>query len=220
MKKISVTFLFLMSVLVSFAQVDVDDSFTLEIGLPNNFSNVPNKTIMQGLICVSPSYQYAFKSGLAIGIGLHYTYFNINQFRVTEKVFGGIHNGAAYVKIGHEKFWGDFFGTDFGVKLGYMESYSNTNLLRYKGMQFKRTQAFYIEPTMAFILASDVNASFRLTVSYPFYGYSFSPEMIGVSTSLGYTADQISKTNSALTVGFGYTRYFNGKKSSSGGDDE
>lgn len=220
MKKSFFTILFSFCALFSIAQVDVDDSFTLEIGLPNNFSNVPNKTIMQGLICVSPSYQYAFKSGLAIGVGLHYTYFNINQFRVTEKVFGGIHNGAAYVKIGHEKFWGDFFGTDFGVKLGYMESYANTNLLRDKGMQFRRTQAFYIEPTMAFILASDVNASFRLTVSYPFYGYAFSPEMIGVSTSLGYTADQISKTNSALTVGFGYTHYFNGKKSTSGSDDE
>ena len=49
--------------------IDPDDSFTIELGLPNSFSNQPFKEIMQGLVCVSPYYQYAFKNGLAIGAG-------------------------------------------------------------------------------------------------------------------------------------------------------
>jgi hypothetical protein len=210
------TFLFLQA---SLAQIEFDDSFTFEIGLPNAFTNIANKDIMQGLVCVAPQYQYASKSGFAFGIGLHYTYFNVNEFRVSQKVFGGIHTGAAYLKLGHEKFWNDIFGTDIGIKVGYLESYANTDLLRAKGIRFERKQALVIEPTIAFVLASDVNASYRFIISYPFYGYSFTPEMIGIDSNVGYTKDELAKSNSFLTVGFGYTFYFNGKKSTTGGDD-
>ena len=51
----------------SFAQMEFDDSFTFEIGLPNAFTNKANKTIMQGLVCVAPQYQFATKFGLAFG---------------------------------------------------------------------------------------------------------------------------------------------------------
>jgi len=223
MKTVFLFFKFILLLTISFPlfsqSIEPDDSFTLEIGLPNAFTNRANKDIMQGLVCIAPQYQYASKSGFAFGLGLHYTYFNVNQFRVNEKVYGGIHSGAAYIKFGHEKFWGEKFGTDIGVKVGYLESYSNTNLLREKEIRFVRTQALVIEPTIAFVLASDVNASYRLIVSYPFYGYSFTPEMIGVSSNSGYTKSELSKSNSFLTIGFGYTFYFNGKKSSSSDDD-
>jgi len=204
---------------ISFGQLDIDDSFTVELGLPNAFTNKGNKDIMQGLVCVAPQYQYATKFGLAFGVGLHYTYFNINEFRVSQKVFGGIHSGAGYIKISHEKFWTDLIGTDIGVKVGYLESYATSDLLRAKEIRFVKTQALLIEPTIAFVLASDVNASYRFTISYPFYGYSFSPEMIGIDSNIGYTKAEIAKSNSFLTVGFGYTFYFNGKKSSVSNDD-
>ena len=72
---------------------------------------------MQGLIQSSAQYQYAFKSGFCLGAGIHYTYFTINEFRVPSKVYGGIHTPALYVTVGHEKFWTERFGTDFGVKI-------------------------------------------------------------------------------------------------------
>jgi hypothetical protein len=219
MKALFISVLFSFFIQTSFSQIEFDDSFTFEIGLPNAFTNKANKTIMQGLVCVAPQYQFATKFGLAFGVGLHYTYFNINEFRVSQKVFGGIHTGAGYLKISHEKFWTDLIGTDIGIKLGYLESYANTDLLRAKDIRFVRTQALLIEPTIAFVLASDVNASYRFIISYPFYGYSFTPEMIGIDSNTGYTQVELDKTNSFLTVGFGYTHYFNGKKSSSGNED-
>ena len=219
MKALFTSVLFTFFIQTSFSQIEFDDSFTFEIGLPNAFTNKANKTIMQGLVCVAPQYQFATKFGLAFGFGLHYTYFNINEFRVSQKVFGGIHTGAGYIKISHEKFWTDLIGTDIGVKIGYLESYANTDLLRAKDIRFVRTQALLIEPTIAFVLASNVNASYRFVISYPFYGYSFTPEMIGIDSNTGYTQAELDKTNSFLTVGFGYTHYFNGKKSSSGNED-
>lgn len=219
MKAIISIVLFTFFIEKCYTQIEFDDSFTFEIGLPNSFTNKANKDIMQGLVCVAPQYQFATKFGLAIGFGLHYTYFNINEFRVSQKVFGGIHSGAGYIKLSHEKFWTDLIGTDIGIKLGYLESFVNTDLLRAKGLKFERRQSILIEPTFAFVLASDVNASYRFVISYPFYGYSFSPKLIGIDSNTGYTQAELAKKNSFLTVGFGYTHYFNGKKSTSGNED-
>lgn len=83
--------------------INPDDSFTFELGLPNATNNKAYRLIMQGLVCISPSYQYALKNGISFGIGLHYSYFAINEFRVQPKIFGGIHSGSAFLKLGHEK---------------------------------------------------------------------------------------------------------------------
>jgi hypothetical protein len=154
------------------------------------------------------------KSGISFGAGVHYSYFAINEFRMPVKVFGGIHTGAAFVKLGHEKFWTERFGTDIGCKFGYLQSYAVSDLLRSKGMFYRQTEALFIEPTIGFILSADVNCSYRLTIGYPFYGYSFTPNTIGYDSDMGFSLDEFSKTSSFLNVGFAYTFYFNGKKSS------
>ena len=60
--------------------IDPDDSFTIELGLPNSFVNKPFMSIMQGLVAVSPLYQYTLKNHLSFGLGLHYTYFAIDRY--------------------------------------------------------------------------------------------------------------------------------------------
>lgn len=199
---------------ISAQKIDPDDSFTFELCLPNSFVNKPYKTIMQGLVSAAPYYQYSLKSGISFGLGVHYSYFAINEFRMPVKVFGGIHTGAAFLKLGHEKFWTERFGTDIGCKFGYLQSYAVSDLLRSKGMFYRQTEALFIEPTIGFVLSADVNCSYRLTIGYPFYGYSFTPNTIGYDSDMGFSLAEFSKTCSFLNVGFAYTFYFNGKKSS------
>ena len=206
-------YLFATSLTINAQKIDPDDSFTFELCLPNSFANKPYKTIMQGLVSASPYYQYSLKSGISFGVGVHYSYFAINEFRVPVKVFGGIHTGAAFLKLGHEKFWTERFGTDIGCKFGYLQSYAVSDLLRSQGMMYRQTEALFIEPTIGFVLSADVNSSYRLTVGYPFYGYTFAPWTIGYDSDLGYSTDELSKISSFLNVGFAYTFYFNGKKS-------
>lgn len=206
-------YLFVYSISVNAQKIDPDDSFTFELCLPNSFTNKPFKTIMQGLVSVSPFYQYSLKNGISFGAGVHYSYFAINEFRVPVKIFGGIHTGAAFLKLGHEWFWTERFGTDFGCKIGYLQSYAVSDLLRSNGMLYRRMDALFFEPTIGFLLSADVNASYRLTFGYPFYGYSFTPSTIGYDSKLGYADEEFSKTSSFLNVGFAYTFYFNGKKS-------
>ncbi|MFM7596324.1 MAG: hypothetical protein ACKO4Y_09110 [Flavobacteriales bacterium] len=200
--------------------MEIDDSFVFELGLPNGFVNAPFKNIMQGVVYVSPMYQYTLKSGLMFGAGVHYSYFNINQFRINQKISGGMHNGAAFIKVGHEKFWTQSLATDIGVKVGMAQSAFVTDTLKSMGITYISKQSAYIEPNIGICLAADVNASFRLTLGYAFYGFGYKPWDIGINSDLGYSAIELNKVSSYLIVGFGYSRYFNGKKSTNNGWDE
>ena len=189
--------------------INPDDSFTFELGLPNATNNKAYRSIMQGLVCISPSYQYALKNGISFGIGLHYSYFAINEFKVQPKIFGGIHSAAVFLKLGHEKFWTERFGTETGCKIGYLNSFAFSDLIT----NYNQTEASYIEPSIAFIAASSVNSSYRFVIGFPLYGYKFTLRTIGIlDSSMGYSIADFSKIASAFTISFGYTFYFNGKK--------
>ena len=205
-------FVFFLNPLCNYSQsMDLDDSFTIELGLPNSFSNQPFKEIMQGLVSVSPYYQYAFKTGLAFGVGGHYSYFAVNEFSIPSAVYGGMHTLAGFFKISHEKFWGERFGTDFGIKFGYAHSMVKTDALLSQGTLLHVIQSSYIEPVLGLILSSDEANSYRLTIGYPFYGFGFKPWTIGIDSDLGYDTNSFNRVSSFLIVGFGYTHYFNGK---------
>lgn len=197
-----------------------DDSFTIELCLPNASVNNPFRTIMQGLVCVSPIYQYTLKNGLSFGVGVHYSYFSVNQFRINQKVIGGMHSGAAFLKLGYEKFWTPTFGTDIGVKGGMAQSIFITDALKNNGVTYLPITSAYIEPNIGLCLATDVNASFRLTLSYSMYGFGYRPWNIGIDSDLGYSQSELNRTSGFFNIGFGYTRYFNGKKSSDNGWDD
>lgn len=212
--------IFLNSHAVFAQKMEIDDSFVLELGLPNGFTNGPFRNIMQGLVYVSPMYQYTMKNGISLGAGIHYSYFNINQFRINQKIYGGMHNGAGFFKIGFEKFWTPSFASDLSLKIGGVQSAFITDTLKAQGITYRSTFSPYLEPNLGLCLASDVNASFRLTIGYAFYGFGFNPGFLGLESDLGYSVTELKKTSSFLIVGFGYSRYFNGKKSSSVGWDE
>jgi hypothetical protein len=207
-------FIILQTDICSFAQeIDPDDSFTIDLCLPNAFQNQAYQNIMQGLVHASMHYQIAYKNGIYAGLGTHYSYFSINEFRVTPKIYGGIHSAAAFLKTGHEKFWSERFGTDIGLRLGWVRSFVFSDALSELNLNPLVREGFYMEPNIALILTSDVNQSFRLTIGYPIYGYGFSPELIGIEGNMGYNPAEFAVNSGFLSVGFGYTYYFNGKKS-------
>ena len=209
MKFILIFFFSLVVSSINAQAINPDDSFTFELGLPNATNNKAYRSIMQGLVCISPTYQYALKNVISFGIGLHYSYFAINEFKVQPKIFGGIHSAAAFLKLGYEKFWTERFGTETGCKIGYLNSFSISDSI----INHIKTEATFIEPFISLIATSSVNSSYRFTIGFPFYGYRFTPETIGIlDSNLGYSNADFSKIASAFTISFGYTFYFNGKK--------
>lgn len=191
--------------------VEPKHTFNLELGLPNGFTNKPFKDIMQGLVSVAPYYQYAFKNHLIVGAGVRYSYYAINEFKVPEPTYGGMHVGGTFIKVGYEKFHNDRFATDLGVKIGYTQTYFDTDRNDTLNQNPYQVNSFYVEPTIGLILMADEQSSYRLFVSYAFQGFNFRPSMIGLETFGGYDQKEFDKTATTLIVGFGYTHYFKPK---------
>ncbi|MFM7661217.1 MAG: hypothetical protein ACKO6A_00960 [Bacteroidota bacterium] len=193
--------------------IDPKHSLTIELGLPNSISNRLFLEIMQGLVHVSPYYQYAMKNGLAFGIGGRYSYFAINEFRVPSKVYGGNHSYGGFFKIGHEKFHSSIFATDIGFKLGFNQNTYYSDLLRTKEIDRINKPCFYFEPNIGLILAVNQVDTYRLSLGYSFLGYSFKQSDIGFfeNEDIGYSEKDKKPQASFFTIAFGYTHHFNGK---------
>ena len=186
-------------------------TFNVELSLPASTANKPFKTIMQGLVNVAPYYQFAFKNSLAIGAGVRYTYFNINEFKVPEPVYGGMHTAGVFVKVSREKFHSERFGTDLGVKFGYTQNYITTDLNQAMGRDPIQINSTLIEPTVGLVLTADEFTSYRLVLAYAIQGFLFNPSQLGITQDGGYEPSDFEKMTQYFTVGFGFSYYFKAK---------
>lgn len=204
----------LFSILVAFplitkAQSDFPAwSYNIELGLPVPLANQPFDDIMQGLVGVSTYAQYSFPFHFHIGGGVRYSYFTVNEFAVPSPVMGGLHSGAAFAKLGWDKFHNDRFATDFGVKIGYAQNYFSTDVNREKGINPVQINSTFAELTAAVILSANERNSYRWIIGYGFRGFGFSPQNIGLESNEGYDPASFNKITQHLIVGFGYTYYF------------
>lgn len=208
-----ISFILILSTGHSYAQkIEPKHTFNVELGLPNSTNNKAFKTIMQGLVNASTYYQYAMKNSLAFGVGLKYSFFDVNEFKTPEPIFGGMHSAVAFFKIGSEKFHTDRFATDIGVKLGYAMNLITTDLNENTGNNPRRIDATFLEPTLGLILTADEKTSYRLVLGYAFQGFKFSPDQLGTKENGGYIPADLQKPNQFFTIGFGFTYYMLGKE--------
>jgi len=184
---------------------------TLMVGLPNALVNKAYNSIMLGVIEINPYYQYFLPNSFAFGVGLQYSHFNINTFRVPEQLSGNMNTMGAFVKLGYEKFYLTRFAIDVSVKVGAVNSSINTNLNGQKLGRPYRNMYGYIAPTIGFILSASERSSYRLTASYAFQGFAFHPSQLGSSVTTSYTPEELSKLSQTLTIAMGYTHYFKKK---------
>lgn len=194
--------------MVSAQSVRPKGSLQVNLGLPINMTNKAFKGIMQGLINGSAHYQYAYRNGFGFGAGFNYSYFQINEFKIAEPVFGGMHTPAFFVRGGREKFHSPNFGTDWGLKFGYALNLVGTNLNREKGLDPLVISSTYTEPYFSLVLISDEQTAFKFNFAYAFYGFSFSPYTLGLESSSGYAVNDFRGNTTYLSVGFSYIHYF------------
>lgn len=176
-------------------------------------SNKPFDDFMQGLVGVSTSAQYSFPFHLNVGAGVRYSYFTINEFSVPSPVSGGVHSGTVFGKVGWDKFHNERFATDFGVKVGYSQTFFDTDLNKKAGNNPIQIGSSFAEATTAFILTANENTSYRWIIGYGFQGFGFHPEHLGLATNGGYDPANFNRITSYLVVGFGYTYYFGTNRS-------
>ncbi len=188
-------------------------TFNVELGLPNTSSNKPFNSMMQGLVNTSLYYQYAFPSALAFGAGVRYSFFDVNEFNVPDSIRGGMHSMGAFIKVSHEKFHGERFGTDIGLKFGYTANLISTNLNRQNGVNPVYVGGAYIEPCVGLILSADEATSYRFHIGYAIQGFGFNPKQLGTNQTAGYQTSEFGKSTQYFIFGFGFTYYFGNKNS-------
>lgn len=201
----------------TFAQ-KITPKFTanVELGLPIAIGNEPFKAVMQGLVSVSPYFQYSTPFHLNVAIGGRYSMFTINEFKVPVALDGSVHTAAGYLKIGYDKFFTERFAMDFGVKVGYSMNFSNVKQLDPQGETVARynnqNDAVLVEPILGLILSADEKNSYRFFVGYNIQGYGFKPNFIGIQSNSGWDPNGYDKLTQYLTIGFGWTYYFKNNK--------
>lgn len=193
---------------VSVGEIKPKHTFNIVVGLPNSTINKPFEAIMRGIVDVNPYYQYSLKNSLVFGVGLRYTHFKINEFRVPEKLDGVMHSMGVFFKFGYEKFYTVRFAMDFSVKVGYNWHSMVTDLNKAVRGGAYRFDSGFIEPTVGLIISATEHSSFRLTIGYTFQGYVFRPSMLGTLMSGGWDPKQYKKHSEFITFGLGYTYYF------------
>jgi hypothetical protein len=205
----ALTILFCLNLVLAQAQsLEPKGSVQFNVGLPINLGNEAFKGIMQGLVNGSFHYQYTLKNSISFGIGANYTYFDVNEFKVSEPLFGGMHTPAVFLKLGSEKFHTSTFGTDISVKAGIAQTVINTSANKENGVNSVLIQSSYIEPMLGLIMLSDEKFGLRFNFSYGIYGFGFTPYQLGLNSHEGFNPKEFSKVTSFFSFGFAYTHYF------------
>ncbi|HZH86881.1 MAG TPA: hypothetical protein VFD77_06155 [Brumimicrobium sp.] len=212
MKQLIISLIFFSFILCVNSQTDFEprSSFKVEIGLPNNATNYAFRDLMQGLVVVTPSYQFTLANSFSIGAGLKYGFFNVNEFKNNIGMTGGAHIAGIFGKIGQEKFYGNF-GLDYGVRIGYTMNFFDTNKNNEALGKPYRNDGGFVEPTLGLALMGNENTSFRLALGYAFHAFQFRPHQMGLSEFSGVDPTKLSELTTYFTIGFGYSYYF-GKK--------
>ncbi len=213
MKQLSALLLFtfgLSSMVYSQKDFTPNGSFKFEIALPNNVTNKAFKELMQGLVVLTPSYQYTFDNSFSIGAGFRYGFFNVNEFKNNIGMNGGLHLAGAFLKIGQEKFYGKF-GLDYGVRIGYSMNFFATNKNKeLLGKPYVDNGGF-VEPIIGLALMASENSSFRLALGYTFNSFKFRPKQMGIDKFSGVDPSTLNEITTYFTIGFGYSFYFGRK---------
>lgn len=197
---------------VSAQKTEPKFTFNVELALPNATVNKPYRDIMQGLGCASLYGQYSFPFHFHIGLGARYSLFTVNEFSVSEEIYGQIHSATGFVKLGWDKFHNDRFATDFAIKIGYGPNYFTTDANEELGVNPVVVNASMVEPCMGLILNVDSYNSFRIHLGYNIMGYGFKPQLIGMQSDEGYDPKEFDRVSQSFIIGFGYTYYFSKDK--------
>jgi len=189
---------------IVYKQIEPKHSYTITFGVPISIANKPFKSMMQGLLMFSSSYQFALKNHLYFGLGGNYTYFNVNRFKITPQINGGLHIPTVYFKFGYEKFQSERVGFDFGVKMGASQVIYHSDSLD----NYLKFNSILLEPYFSFSLTADYRSAFKWTLAYSFLQLGFTPQKMGIYQNLNYPASEFSRMTRYISVGFSYTHYF------------
>ncbi len=179
-------------------------TYTIDFALPFGTANKPFNTIMQGFLRFSGSYNFSLKNNLYFGIGGNYTYFQINRFKITPQITGGMHLANGFLKLGYEKYYSERIGIEFGLKEGLSQQIFHSDSLE----KSIKSYSNLLEPYFSFCLTANEKTAYKWTLAYTFLGFGFNPNQIGDYVNGDFETSEFRRITQFFSFGFSYSHYF------------
>lgn len=186
-------------------------AITIEASLPSARTNPAYRAYLNGLINFTPKLQYKFYNDFYGAVGLRYMYSDIADYKVPEPMVGGEHIYGGFLEAGWSSWQTKNFAVEIGLRAGMARHDFITDSTRVQGAQ--RIDAFFVQPQLSLILASDEAVAYRWVIGYCIDNFRFNPSNLGMDTQGGYTPDDLNKSSQSLMIGFAFTWYFGNKRS-------
>lgn len=209
--KNAVLICFLFFGLYSFAQPNVNKwRVSGEVMLPSDKSNKAFRGFMSGLVVANPMLTYQFSKHFYGSIAPRYMYFSVSEFKVPQKMNGGMHVAGGHLEFGYTSWQSKNFAIEFGCKVGAARYMFRTDSTRTLG--FRDINAMYYEPNVQFVLMADEAVAYRWIVGYNFSGFAFRPDMIQATWG-GYKLEDLQASTQSIVIGFGISYFFGNPRS-------
>lgn len=203
-------FLFTLSLFTANAQgkdFEPKGALKFDIQLPIVLGNSPMKSIMKGMVKGSLYYQHNVFKGLNIGAGGSYLLYIIDEFALFQEIRGSMHEATAFGKISYQKFFGEKFGFEFGLKAGYAHYFSVNDSCRAELGGAYQEGTYFVEPVMNMELKINEALGINLAFGWAIYGNSFDERFLCIDELPGGDVYKKSNTN-MINLGFGISYYF------------
>lgn len=171
--------------------------------LPNATSNRFYKKVSRGISDAGLSVNYKISSGLNVGVGFRHSFFEISQFKISEKLDAQTHLIIPYGELSYIKHFTDKVFLDVGLQLGKYTMRSSSNPCRSSGKGIHINSDFFISPNASIYLKGAERLSYSFSLGYAFTQTSYTPATVCLEEFNDFKQSDYVGTLQYFTVGFG-----------------
>lgn len=194
-------------------------SITGELILPSGTLSKPYKNYLNGLVYARPTIQYRLPSNIFFGLAPRYSYYTIAEYKVPEKMTGGMHTIGGDLELGYVYKASEKWSIQFSSRFGYATQLYRTDSTRANQIK-PSSSGLIVEPIVSFILASDEAVCYRWIFGYSFSNNAFSPEKLGMDNYGGFKTTDFRGPQQSILVGFGISYFFGNERSDTDLDED
>lgn len=173
---------------------------SFDFKLPTSVTNTSFKGIMGGLADLNGTVTYRVLPKLEVGIGVKYSYFEVNTKAFQTSVNGQMELFGANASIVYTTEMNETWSFEGFLHAGPQKGISKSNL--FSG-SYKQNSIF-IQPGFGIYVKSSENLSFGLTSGYSITTNGFTPDNLGLDNFPSLSAETSKGSIGYFSIGFGF----------------
>ncbi len=179
-----------------------------EVKMPIVEGNGAFKHYVDGIADVNISSNFNVYRGIMIGVGAKYSYFQVDDFKVSQRTEGEISFLGIFGVLGFERYLNGNISYELCSKYGYGWMNTTTLICNDLGKDTYRQSGSYLEPQLALYYTSEEQYRFGLFIGYQVFMQEFTadnfciPYFAGLHTSASQGAYQVLNVGLGVAINF------------------